>query len=114
MQLTVHRSDDHSVLVQYAWEGEEENQICQQRGVYGAQEERSKSCHITCTSHTQQFCCTQAYYRLGIALQGLERYEEAMITFAEGLAADPEQVQMLNGLIATVLKSSLRGECIIT
>jgi len=34
-----------------------------------------------------------------------------MIAFAEGLAADPKQAQMLNGLTETVLRSPLRGEC---
>lgn len=55
----------------------------------------------------------QAYYRLGVALQGLERYEEAMVAFAEGLAADPKQAQMLSGLTETVLKSPLRGRCVV-
>ena len=53
----------------------------------------------------------QAYYRRGVALQGLERHEEAMIVFAEGLAADPKQAPMLHGLIETMIKSPYRGEC---
>ena len=53
---------------------------------------------------------TQSYYRLGVALQGLERYEEAMIAFAEGMASDPKQAPMLHGLIETMLRSPLRGE----
>ena len=53
----------------------------------------------------------QAYYRLGVALQGLDRYEEAMIAFAGGIAADPKQASMLNGLIETMLKSPLKGGC---
>lgn len=48
-----------------------------------------------------------------MALQGLERYEEAMVAFAEGLAADPKQAQMLSGLTETVLKSPLRGRCVV-
>ena len=51
----------------------------------------------------------QAYYRLGVALQGLERYEDAMIVFAEGLSADPKQAPMLQGLIETMIKSPHRG-----
>ena len=51
----------------------------------------------------------QAYYRLGVALQGLERHEEAMIVFAEGLSADPKQAPMLHGLIETMIKSPYRG-----
>ena len=52
----------------------------------------------------------QAYYRRGVALQGLERHEEAMIVFAEGLSADPKQAPMLHGLIETMIKSPYRGE----
>ena len=48
-----------------------------------------------------------------MALQGLERYEEAMVAFAEGLAADPKQAQMLSGLTETVLKSPLRGRHVV-
>lgn len=53
----------------------------------------------------------QAFYRRGVALQGLERHEEAMIVFAEGLSADPKQAPMLHGLVETMIKSPYRGEC---
>ena len=52
----------------------------------------------------------QAFYRRGVALQGLERHEEAMIVFAEGLSADPKQAPMLHGLVETMIKSPYRGK----
>ena len=76
--------------------------------------------HKHAHTHTRMQTCShslslspilQAYYRRGVALQGLERHEEAMIVFAEGLAADPKQAPMLHGLIETMIKSPYRGEC---
>ena len=52
----------------------------------------------------------QAFYRCGVSLQGLERHEEAMIAFAEGLSADPKQAPMLHGLVEAMIKSPYRGE----
>lgn len=51
----------------------------------------------------------KAYYRLGVALLGLGQFEDAIVAFAEGLAADPKQTPMLNGLTETMLKSPFRG-----
>ena len=52
----------------------------------------------------------QAYYRLGVAQLGLGQFEDAIVAFAEGLAADPKQAPMLNGLTETMLKSPFRGK----
>ena len=47
---------------------------------------------------------------MGVALLGLGQFEEAIVAFAEGLAADPKQAPMLNGLTETMLKSPFRGK----
>lgn len=52
----------------------------------------------------------QSYYRLGVALQGLERHEDAMVAFAEGLAIDSKSAPLLNGLTQTMLSSPLKGK----
>ena len=61
---------------------------------------------------TRSSCFTrpQAYYRLGVALLGLGLFEEAIVAFAQGLAADPKQAPMLSGLTETMLKSPFRGK----
>ena len=47
---------------------------------------------------------------MGVAYQGLGRHEDALIAFAEGLAADPKQPSSaLCGLIDAMLKSPLKG-----
>ncbi len=51
----------------------------------------------------------QSYYRLGVAYQGLERHEEAMVAFAEGLVTDPKQAPMLHGMTESMLKSRYKG-----
>ena len=51
----------------------------------------------------------QSYYRLGVALQGLERFEDAMVSFAEGLAIDPKSGPLLSGVTQTMLQSPLKG-----
>ena len=51
----------------------------------------------------------QSYYRLGVAQQGLERYEDAMVSFAEGLAIDAKSAPLLSGLTQTMLLSPLKG-----
>ena len=51
----------------------------------------------------------QGLYRLGVAFQGLEEYEAAMVSYADGLVADPKQGSMLHGLIEVMLKSPHRG-----
>ena len=56
---------------------------------------------------------TQSYYRLGVALQGLERYEDAMVAFAEGLAIDPKSGPLLSGATQTMLLSPLKGRASI-
>lgn len=56
------------------------------------------------------FLPPQSYYRLGVALQGLERHEEAMVAFAEGLAIDSKSAPLLSGLTQTMLMSPLKGE----
>lgn len=45
-----------------------------------------------------------------MAYQGLDRYENAMTAYAEGLVADPKQGSMLHGLIEAMLKSPYRGK----
>lgn len=56
----------------------------------------------------------QSYYRLGIALQGLERHEDAMVAFAEGIAIDPKSGPLLSGLTQTMLISPLKGVYFLT
>ena len=56
--------------------------------------------------------CPQSYYRLGVALQGLGRYEDAMVAFAEGLAIDPKSGPLLSGAVQTMLLSPLKGVCV--
>ena len=51
----------------------------------------------------------QGFYRLGIALQGMDDYEEAMVAFSQGLATNPKEGTMLTALVETMLKSSLKG-----
>lgn len=51
----------------------------------------------------------KAYHRLGVAYQGLGHHDDAVIAFAEGLAADPKQTSVLGGLIDAMLKSPLKG-----
>ena len=50
----------------------------------------------------------QAYYRQGVALQCLGRYGEALVAFSIGLARDPNNQQLLSGLVEASLKSPLR------
>ena len=50
---------------------------------------------------------------LGIALQGMDDYEEAMVTFSQGLATNPKENAMLTALVETMLKSSLKGIVVI-
>jgi len=47
---------------------------------------------------------------LAKALQGLERHEEAMVAFAEGLAIDSKSGPLLSGLTQTMLMSPHKGE----
>lgn len=56
---------------------------------------------------------TQGFYRLGAALAGLERYMEALVAFARGLASDSKQVALLDALIETMLKSPFKGKRIL-
>lgn len=49
-----------------------------------------------------------------MALQGLERHEEAMVAFAEGLAIDPKSAPHLDGLTQTMLVSPFKGRCNFT
>ena len=51
----------------------------------------------------------QGFYRLGIALQGMDDHEEAMVAFSQGLATNPKENAMLTALVETMLKSSLKG-----
>ena len=44
-----------------------------------------------------------------MAYQGLGHHDDAVIAFAEGLAADPKQTSVLGGLIDAMLKSPLKG-----
>ena len=58
------------------------------------------------------YCSTvyiQGFYRLGIALQGMDDHEEAMVAFSQGLATNPKENAMLTALVETMLKSSLKG-----
>lgn len=55
----------------------------------------------------------QSYYRLGVALQGLERYEDAMVAFAEGLAIDSKLTPLLSGVTQTMLLSPHKGRLYI-
>ncbi|XP_008203776.1 tetratricopeptide repeat protein 28 isoform X1 [Nasonia vitripennis] len=50
----------------------------------------------------------KAYYRQGVALQCLGRYGEALVAFSIGLARDPNNCQLLSGLVEASLKSPLR------
>ena len=47
---------------------------------------------------------------MGVAYQGLGQHENALIAFAEGLAADPKQSSALVGLVDAMLKSPLKGK----
>ena len=51
----------------------------------------------------------QGFYQLGIALQGMDDHEEAMVAFSQGLATNPKENAMLTALVETMLKSSLKG-----
>lgn len=51
---------------------------------------------------------SKGHYRLGAALVGLERFEDALGAFAQGLAADPKQMSLLDALVEAMLKSSYR------
>ena len=53
------------------------------------------------------------FYRVGIALQGMDDYEEAMVAFSQGLATNPKENAMLTALVETMLKSSLKGIVVI-
>lgn len=46
---------------------------------------------------------------MGVAYQGLGQYENALIAFSEGLAADPKQSSSLVGLVDAMLKSPLKS-----
>jgi tetratricopeptide (TPR) repeat protein len=50
----------------------------------------------------------QAYYRQGVALQCLGRYGEALVAFSIGLGREPNNCQLLSGLVEASLKSPLR------
>ncbi|XP_023245783.1 tetratricopeptide repeat protein 28 [Copidosoma floridanum] len=50
----------------------------------------------------------KAYYRQGVALQCLGRYGEALVAFSVGLAREPDNRQLLSGLVEASLKSPLR------
>ena len=52
----------------------------------------------------------QGFYRLGVAFQGLDEHEEAMVAYADGLISDSKQESMLHGLIEVMLKSPYRGK----
>ena len=58
------------------------------------------------------YVCAQGFYRLGVAFQGLDAHEDAMVAYANGLVADPKQGSMLHGLIEAMLKSPFRGGCV--
>ncbi|XP_013103199.2 tetratricopeptide repeat protein 28 [Stomoxys calcitrans] len=50
----------------------------------------------------------KAYFRQGVALQCLGRYGEALASFAAGLGQDPQNKQLLSGLLEASIKSPLR------
>ncbi|XP_073830293.1 tetratricopeptide repeat protein 28 [Musca autumnalis] len=50
----------------------------------------------------------KAYFRQGVALQCLGRYGEALASFAAGLGQDPQNKQLLAGLVEASIKSPLR------
>lgn len=50
----------------------------------------------------------KAYFRQGVALQCLGRYGEALASFSAGLGQDPNNKQLLSGLIEATIKSPLR------
>ncbi|KAI8120441.1 Tetratricopeptide repeat protein 28 [Lucilia cuprina] len=50
----------------------------------------------------------KAYFRQGVALQCLGRYGEALASFAAGLGQDPQNKQLLAGLLEASIKSPLR------
>ena len=43
----------------------------------------------------------------------MDDYEEAMVTFSQGLATNPKENAMLIALVETMLKSSLEGIVVI-
>ena len=43
----------------------------------------------------------------------MDDYEEAMVTFSQGLATNPKENAMLTALVETMLKSSLKGIVVI-
>ena len=49
-----------------------------------------------CTVYMQNFCL------LGIALQGMDDHEEAMVAFSQGLATNPKENAMLTALVETM------------
>ncbi len=67
--------------------------------------------HTQSRYHYPLLFSPQSYYRLGVSYQGLERHEEAMVAFAEGLVTDPKQASMLHGMTESMLKSRYKGVC---
>ncbi len=59
------------------------------------------------------FLSFQAYYREGVALQGMGKDAESLAAFAAGLAQDPKSNQLLSGMVETALKSPLKGNLIL-
>lgn len=50
----------------------------------------------------------KGYFRQGVALQCLGRYGEALASFGSGLAQDPNNKQLMAGLVEASIKSPLR------
>ena len=72
--------------------------------------------YVVCTTRLMLYVLSpphpQGHYRLGAALVGLEKYEDAFVSFAQGLAADPKQISLLDALVEAMLKSSYKGVCV--
>jgi tetratricopeptide (TPR) repeat protein len=54
----------------------------------------------------------KGYYRKGVALQYLEKYEEAIVALAKGLSLDSSSAQMLAALIDAALTSTIGGKSV--
>lgn len=52
----------------------------------------------------------QAYYREGVALQCLGEEAEALAAYANGLANDAKNEQLLQGLVDAAMKTPLKGQ----
>lgn len=54
-------------------------------------------------------CWAKAYYRQGIALQGIGRHADALAAFASGLSQDSKSVRLLVAFVETAMKSPFRA-----